>query len=98
MDLDHHLDRVFDSLTKILEGSWDLLQRKSVGMHELCVETFLCHKGGGSVGSAPAFSPDTVNINIVTHQFGQIHWHRFPREGGKADSATPVHHVHGFIK
>src|SRR5512139_3383746 len=98
MDLDHYLDRVFDSFTKILESLWNLIQRKGVRMHELCVEAFLRHEGGGSVGSTPAFTPDAVNINVVAHQLGQIDWHRFPWEGSKADSTSSIYHIHGLVQ
>lgn len=70
MHLHNDLDRVFDSLAKVPEGGWHILKCKRVSMYEFGFETFLCHEGGSTVSCAPAFSPDAVEVNIISHQLG----------------------------
>src|SRR5579863_2179393 len=72
MGFDHDLDRVLDTLASIFQRGRQILQREGVGVHLGRIKTRLRHERLGAVRRALAFTADAVDVNVVTHDIGDI--------------------------
>src|SRR5271168_3735232 len=95
--LDHDLDRILDALAGIFQRGRQILEREGVGMHLGRVKTLLRHERLGAVRRALAFAADAVDVDVVTHDIGDIDLGGFARKCSQTDTAAAIDHARGFV-
>src|SRR5271165_7196316 len=93
-----HLYRVFDALAGVFDGDRDLCEREGVGVDHLGVEALLRHQRRRAMSGALALTADAEDIDVVTHEIGEVDRHRVRREGGEADPPAAVDHARGLVE
>ena len=68
-----------------------------MGVNPGRIEALFRHQLHGAMGRAPAFAPDTVDINVVAHEMCDVGGHRLVGKRRKADLAAAIGHVNGLV-
>src|SRR5262252_9066231 len=95
--LHHHLDRVLDAVLGVADRGRQVVEREGVGVDLSGVVALLAHESFGAMGRALAFAADTIDVDIVAHDLGDIDRRLLVREGGEADLAAAVDHAHRLV-